>query len=145
MNEGTASIIDRKLVGLRVSLNFLRTREGVALADYLADQTLQLAVERSFQEAIEACLDIARRVLTDAGIPLPDRNRDLFAATVPFGLIPADARTRYAEMASFRNLLVHEYDRIDPVRVHAALQHRLDDLQAFAAAVVAHLEGQGPD
>jgi uncharacterized protein YutE (UPF0331/DUF86 family) len=38
-------------------------------------------------------------------------------------------------LAGFRNLLVHDYARVDPGRVREMLQTRLPDLEAFAAAV----------
>lgn len=50
------------------------------------------------------------------------------------GLLPGDLATRLSAAAGFRNLLVHEYARIDDGRVHIFLTEGLDDLQAFAAA-----------
>lgn len=144
VDQGTSAIIDRKLKHLRDRVVFLRGHQGVSQRDFLQDQTLQLAVEHAFQEAIEACLDISRRALIDAGIPLPDKNRDILAEAARLGAAPADDVERLADMAGFGNVLVHEYEKIDPLRVHDALARRLDDLDAFAAVVVAHLERQQP-
>jgi uncharacterized protein YutE (UPF0331/DUF86 family) len=38
-------------------------------------------------------------------------------------------------MARFRNLIVHDYARIDDAQVYAILVHRLGDFDAYARAV----------
>lgn len=43
-------------------------------------------------------------------------------------------------MARFRNLIVHDYARIDDARVYAILKKRLGDFDAFARAIQAYLE-----
>ncbi|RME37973.1 MAG: DUF86 domain-containing protein [Thermoflexia bacterium] len=47
---------------------------------------------------------------------------------------------RRVDMARFRNLIVHDYARIDDARVYGMLQKRLDDFDAYARAVAAYLE-----
>jgi uncharacterized protein YutE (UPF0331/DUF86 family) len=138
------SIVDRKLRHLQDRVAYLRSRQDVTLDAFLADQTVQLAVERAFQEAVEAGLDIGRRLLLDAGVALPDRNREMFRMLAALGVVAPEAVPRLADMASFRNLLVHAYDRVDPRRVHEALVHRLSDLEGFGAAVVGYLSGKDP-
>ena len=40
------------------------------------------------------------------------------------------------KMAQFRNIVVHDYARIDPVIVVAILQRNIDDFKSFAAEVL---------
>jgi uncharacterized protein YutE (UPF0331/DUF86 family) len=42
-------------------------------------------------------------------------------------------------MAGFRNVLVHEYTKIDDAAVYGVFQKRLDDLAVFAEAVLRYL------
>ena len=42
-------------------------------------------------------------------------------------------------MAGFRNVLVHGYTAVDPAVVRDVLEHHLDDLEAFRAAILARL------
>lgn len=44
------------------------------------------------------------------------------------------------DMARFRNLIVHDYARMDDVLVYGILQKQLGDWDAFACAVQAYLE-----
>ena len=46
------------------------------------------------------------------------------------------------EMARFRNLIVHDYARIDDARVYGILKKRLGDFDAFAEAIRVYLEGE---
>ena len=48
-------------------------------------------------------------------------------------------------LAGFRNLLVHDYARVDPERVREALASRLEDLAEFADAVETWLDRQPPE
>ena len=43
-------------------------------------------------------------------------------------------------MAQFRNLIVHDYARIDNQVVFGILKRRLGDLDAFAQAIVRYLQ-----
>ncbi len=52
----------------------------------------------------------------------------------------ADLLPTLLEMARFRNLIVHDYARIDDARVYGILKKRLSDFDAFAEAVRAYLE-----
>ncbi len=98
------SIVDRKLRHLQDRVAYLRSRQDVTLDAFLADQTVQLAVERAFQEAVEAGLDIGRRLLLDAGVALPDRNREMFRMLAALGVVAPEAVPRLADMASFRGV-----------------------------------------
>lgn len=42
-------------------------------------------------------------------------------------------------MAGFRNLLVHEYARLDDRRVYEMLESSLPDLASYAEAIAAHI------
>ena len=104
------AVIGTKLIHLQGRCAFLRRYQGKRRG---ARRLLggrgapKLAVERAFQEAIEACLDLGRRVLIAVGVPLPDTNREVFLLLARQGLVPEDRVERWADMAGFCNVLVH--------------------------------------
>jgi uncharacterized protein YutE (UPF0331/DUF86 family) len=57
------------------------------------------------------------------------------------GLLPPDLTTALENMAGFRNLLVHDYERVDPAIVVDVLTRRLADIRTFTQRVLAHLAG----
>jgi uncharacterized protein YutE (UPF0331/DUF86 family) len=60
-----------------------------------------------------------------------DENLGLLAQ---HGLLEPELAEKVAKMVGFRNLLVHEYEEIDPKRLRSALE-QLDDFRAFAESM----------
>ena len=59
-------------------------------------------------------------------------------------MLPSEQVPALQEMARFRNLLVHGYQRVDDRKVLGILGSRLDDLDAFRAHIArsALVEGE---
>jgi len=135
-------IILERLTFLRNEVAYLKSeRDRVrTFKEYVDNIRLRRAVERSLHVAIEACLDIGRRLIALEGFRYPEDNKDVFQVlreedVVPEGLLPA-----LLDMARFRNLIVHDYARIDDAKVYAILKKHLGDFDEFAKAIVAYLE-----
>jgi len=111
---------------------------------YQNNRTLRRAVERSLQVSVEICLDIGRRIVALEGFRYPEDNQDVFRVLAEEQVVPRDLLDTLLDMARFRNLIVHDYARIDDARVYGILQKRLTDLDAFAEAVRVYLL-QEPD
>jgi uncharacterized protein YutE (UPF0331/DUF86 family) len=94
--------------------------------------------------AIEAALAMCYHVAARRFRKAPEDYSACFAVLRDADLLPAALTERLQRMARFRNLLVHMYGRVDHRRVHAIIQHDLQDLRAFVAAVVRLLQ-QPPD
>lgn len=135
----------RKVRHLANRCAYLRKMQTVSRTRFMKNQTLQLAIERALQEAIEACLDIGRMMLSDVRVGLPDTNRGVFLALVQHGLAASDRVEAWVDMAGFRNVLVHGYDDVDVTVVYQVLHNRLDDLEAFGRAALARLPEEPGD
>ena len=55
------------------------------------------------------------------------------------GVVPVALARELRPLAGFRNALVHGYLQIDVARVHAVLNHHLDQLRDFAQHIESHL------
>lgn len=131
-----------RLTYLRNELAYLKQeRDRVrSFRQYVEDVRLKKAVERSLQVAIEACLDIGRRLIALEGFRYPEDNKDVFQILVEEGVVPRPLLPALVDMARFRNLIVHDYARIDDAKVYGILKKRLEDFDAYARAVAAYLE-----
>lgn len=107
---------------------------------YIEDIRLKKAVERSLQVAIEACLDIGRHIIAEEGFRYPEDNKDVFQILAEEGIVPRTLLPVLLDMARFRNLMVHDYARIDDAKVYAILTRNLADFDAYARAIVSYLE-----
>lgn len=56
------------------------------------------------------------------------------------GILPRELGERLAKAAGLRNILVHMYLEVDPVRVHGILRDHLDAFGEFARHISAAVE-----
>jgi len=118
----------------------LRELQGADPQTYSEDKLLRRAVERTLHLAIEACLDIGQHIIAREGFRLPEDNKDVFAVLGENGILPDTLLPELIAMARFRNLIVHDYARIDDQIVLDILRQRLGDFDAFAQAIVRYME-----
>lgn len=128
-----AEVVRRRLGRLQRCLRRLE-RLTPGLSD---DDALDIA-ERNLQVAIQACIDIASHVLASNGESVPDTYGELFTALSRLGWLPPELASRLRRAVGMRNVLVHDYLDIDPVRLSDSLTH-LDDLRAFGQLIQARL------
>jgi uncharacterized protein YutE (UPF0331/DUF86 family) len=135
-------IILERLTFLRNEVAYLKSeRDRVqTFKEYVDNIRLRKAVERSLQVAIEACLDISRRLIALERFRYPEDNKDVFRVLREEGVVPDELLPALLDMARFRNLIVHDYTRIDDAKVYAILKKHLGDFDEFAKAIVAYLE-----
>ena len=82
-------------------------------------------------KTLEAYLDVASHVLSDRGLRAPTTYAETFEVLVQAGLMSADLGRVMIEMTGFRNVVVHEYTRIDPEVAIRILRERLEDFRRF--------------
>ena len=72
-----------------------------------------------------------------------DDNRQLLLSAGRSAILPYDFAERIAPMTGFRNILVHEYLSVDPMKVDDMLHNRLDDFEEFKLHIYDYLRGEG--
>ena len=117
-----------RLEELLETLDAARARGRAALDRDIRDE---LHVEHALQLAIQACIDVGAHLVSELGLPAPDDYGQIFESLGTAGRIDRDLAARLARAVGMRNLLVHEYLKIDLDKVWATLGE-LDDLRAFA-------------
>jgi uncharacterized protein YutE (UPF0331/DUF86 family) len=71
---------------------------------------------------IRLMIDVNYHLITEAGHPPPQDYFASFTTLTKLGVLPAPFASRIAACAGLRDRIVHEYDEIDPARVHEGLQ-----------------------
>jgi len=99
------------------------------------DETALAAAKYRFIVAIETCIDVAEHVTASEGLRSPDSFAEAFSVLDEAGFVDQDLAADLQDMARFRNLLVHGYQRVDDARVTEILRTRLDDFERFRTAV----------
>ncbi len=124
-------------------LKTLREKARISKEAYLRSRDAQAIVERRLQTAVESCLNIGNHIVARLGLRAPQDYADVFGILGEARIIPFDLAGQMADMARFRNLLVHVYWQIDHGRVYDSLPARLGTLEAFASHIAQWLKARG--
>lgn len=102
---------------------------GLPFAD---DRLRQDAVAMNLQRAAELTIDIANHLIKLRKLGLPRDSRESFFLLEQAGLIDTEMMRKLQGMVGFRNILVHEYQKMDMAIMVEVIEHHSQDLLAFA-------------
>jgi len=114
------------------------------LDEFLANRVDELVTERYLERMIGRMIDINYHLITDAGHAPPRDYYDSFTQLGRLGILSPAFASRIAMCAGLRNRLVHEYDDIDPRRIHEGLVAAVRDIPEYLRHVHEYVEGRTP-
>jgi len=126
-------LIEKKLAFIETCVSELR-----ALCDpenIERDVREERFAAHTLQIAIQAALDVASHIVSDQRLGEPESNRELFQKLADAGWVAPQLIAPLRDMAGFRNVVVHGYQRVNPAAVREVVQNHLDDLLNFGAAI----------
>ena len=136
LDDETESRIVEKVEYIEQAVTVLSRKQSLGLSEYLADREQQAIVEREFQTALEACIDIAELLLKSVSGTVPDTNAEKFAQLREIDILSADTAEAMQEAARFRNVLAHTYGfDLDNERIYQHLQSDLHWFPTFLTEV----------
>jgi uncharacterized protein YutE (UPF0331/DUF86 family) len=127
-----------KLASIERSLNRIRTVTGEK-PEAIDDLDIEEIVVLNLQRAIQATIDLAAHLISGRGWGLPDSLKAHFRILDEQRVIDASLSERLQAMIGFRNVAIHDYQKVDRAVLRAILVTRLGDFEAFARAVKAFL------
>ncbi|RPJ03907.1 MAG: DUF86 domain-containing protein [Deltaproteobacteria bacterium] len=135
-------LIGRKLSQVDIYLSQMREYSRISVVRYKKEWKTQRIVERTLQILIEVCLDIANHIISDKGMRVPTGYADTFKVLSENRLIGKKLFETLEKMATFRNVVVHQYETIDPAIVVSILHRNLGDFEKYKRAVIRYLSSQ---
>ena len=133
-------VIESKLRFLKEYLVDLKEYESISIKAYRTSKKDQRFVERTLHLACECCLDTSAHIVSRMGYREPRDNKDLFNILFENQVISEPVCTAMVKMSKFRNIVVHDYARIDPEIVIGILKKNLTDFKLFAREVIQFTE-----
>ena len=124
-------VISRKVSQLLDYVDALERGRDIDWEKYQEDIRAKAFVERYLHLAIEAVCDIANHIVSYERWREPSGYRDLFEVLSDNGVIPKEYLNKFQNMAAFRNILVHRYNKIEDEVVFGIFRNRLDDFRLF--------------
>ncbi|RLB36041.1 MAG: hypothetical protein DRH12_16220 [Deltaproteobacteria bacterium] len=85
---------------------------------------------------IETCVDVAGHIIADKGFRIPNTYSDVFRVIGEEGILESGLLSNMMKMAKFRNIVVHQYDKIDAEIVIGILKRNLTDFVAFKQSIL---------
>ena len=127
-----------KLDELDGDLRELRAVAPERFEDYQRTEKRR-SCERLIQVSVEAVIDICALLVAGLRLGLPGEEDDLFERLCRHGAISGAMVDTPRRMKGLRNLLVHEYGRINDEIVFETVRGRLGDFDAFRNEILAFL------
>lgn len=132
-----------KLDELDGYLGELRSIAPERFEEYLSVEKKR-ACERLVQVLTEAVIDVCALLVAGLRLGLPGEEDDLFEKLARGGVISQPMVSTLKRMKGLRNLLVHEYGRINDEIVFDTVRRRLGDFDAFKREILAFLRQPPP-
>jgi uncharacterized protein YutE (UPF0331/DUF86 family) len=137
-------IIGSRLAALEENLRLLGPLAALDQQAFTTDPRNYGSAERFLQLAIESVFDIGTHCISALRLPRPATYGDILPTLAKASVITRETEGELTSLAGFRNLLVHDYTRVDRVRVHTFLNTRLGGFRRFAADIATFLASQPP-
>ena len=132
-------LIALKAAAVRRHLSRARHKAGDSLARFKKDLDRQDIVVLNLQQAIQNCIDIAAHIVAENDLGVPGSTSEMFYLLEESGCLPMEITETMIRAVGFRNLIAHEYSRLDLDRVYEVARRDGNDLNSYLAAIFRHL------
>ncbi|WP_454054851.1 type VII toxin-antitoxin system HepT family RNase toxin [Clostridium sp. Marseille-Q7071] len=101
----------------------------------LKDYTKQDSIILNIQRVVEACIDISMHIVSKKKLGIPQNSRDAFEVLNVNGIINDILLNKIKGMIGFRNIAVHNYQKLNLEVLEKVIENHLGDFEEFVAAV----------
>lgn len=138
-------MVDRDLIVAKAGLvkkhiNRIQQKSGKDIKSFIVDQDLQDIVSFNLHTAIQNCIDIAAHIISEKGLGVPGSVSEMFYTLEENGFLSAEMTEKMIKAVGLRNLLVHEYGKIDLKRVFKVIHEDIEDLSEFLIEIFQKLD-----
>lgn len=111
--------------------------------EFLQNVTEQRAVERMFENAIQACADLAQHIATQEFDFDGQTGKGALQVLHQEGILGEETTNTLIEAVGFRNVLAHEYGHVDSEAVFETLQTGLTVYDSYSQQISQWVREQG--
>mgnify|MGYP001949249323 CR=1 FL=1 len=101
----------------------------------LKDYTKQDSIVLNIQRAIEATIDMAMHIISIKKLGIPKNSRDAFEVLQHHGIINKESLGRLKNMIGFRNIAVHNYQKLNLEILEQIIENNLKDFNEFIYSI----------
>lgn len=132
MNE---TVIRYKLESLQRCIERIQQKSVISKNEFLSDIDAQDVVILNLERAVQLCVDITGILLSEKNIEMPSTMRAVFEVAGTNKLLSLELTEKMTRAVGFRNLAVHQYQKLDISFVYDIGKSAVTDLRNFMAEV----------
>ena len=133
-------MVDKDLILAKASsvkrhLRRIEEKRNIDLNIFLKDIDRQESILFNLQMAIQNCIDIAAHIISDEGLGVPGSTNEMFYLLEENGYLDHDITEKMVKAVGFRNLIVHEYEKIELGQVFEIAVKDIKDLNEYLKSI----------
>ena len=129
-------VLLNKAAAIERSVRRAREEYGDDDANLLTNQTRQDAIILNLQRACESSIDAAMHLVRVHRLGIPQETREGFDLLESAGRLTPSLSARLKKMVGFRNVAVHDYQKLNLDIVRSILVEHLDDFLEFTRVLL---------
>jgi uncharacterized protein YutE (UPF0331/DUF86 family) len=132
-------LILAKAGSVKSHLNRVIEKRNVDLDSFIKDIDRQESILFNIQTAVQNCIDIAAHIISEESFGVPGSTTEMLYILEKNGYLDNDLTQKMVKAVGFRNLIVHEYGKIELEQVYEISQNDINDLNEYLKAIIKKL------
>jgi uncharacterized protein YutE (UPF0331/DUF86 family) len=123
--------IEAKIKRVRYYLSLLETYKPECKERFASDPMFEGALLHYLYLASDGCIALAEMMLKHKNIGASQSYYEAIDTLGEYQIIPKEFAYGFAKIASFRNFLAHDYEKIDAMVICEEALNKLDDIERY--------------
>ncbi len=134
-----SDLIFSKTSNIKNSIRRIKEKTGMKPESLDNDFDVQDVYILNLQRAIQATIDISNIIIKEYNLDLPANYKNGFEILKKFNFIDNDIKEKMIKMAGFRNIAVHNYEKLNLDILKSILVNNIDDFEVFYTQVLTNI------
>lgn len=117
--------IEDKISDIEEYIGELRAFFPNNFEEYKGDIKIRAASERYFEKIVEAIVDLAFLIRKERNLKIPENDEVVFDILSENKIISQDVAKRLKEAKSMRNLIIHQYKKVEDIQVFTSISEEI--------------------
>jgi len=123
--------IEAKITKLRYYLKLLHEYKADCKERFLKDPMYEGALLHYLYLLSDGSISLAEMVIKEKSLPNPQSYYEAIDILGENNIIPREFAYNFAKIASFRNFLAHDYEKIDYLQICDSILSKLDEVEQY--------------
>ncbi len=128
-------LILTKAGSVKKHLRRIIKKRNTDLNTFLKDIDRQESLLFNLQMAVQNCIDIAAHIVSEEGFGVPGSTNEMFYSLEENGYLGSELTEKMVKAVGFRNLIVHEYAKIELEQVFEISKEDINDLNDYLKSI----------